>query len=771
MQNATAFASSITDNAATVISLNSAQWNMPAMTISGSGTLIKTGSQTAMLGVGGTTTIAMTGGLIDIQGGMLINSNNRSIWTNNKASLEIDSGAVLDLTGNNVWIDALTGTGTFQNGYTQTETLTLGVNGGSGTFSGNLIQTNTASNYNLTVVKNGSGTETLSGTGNNWAGGTQVNAGVLQLGPGAALGSSSGAVTITGGTLDLGGNNQSVSAAVSFQGGTVQNGTINETATAYAGQSGTVTANLTGTVGLTKTTAGTLILGGSNTYGNTTINAGNMVFTSTAATPAGTQNITINNGGALDIAGAYPTALSWLTSGLIVPTSSGALALTANSSENINFSGFSNLSLGAVGTQTYSGVLTQSGTTYRLGGGGGTLVLPGTVLLTDSGSTPQSLVVNGNVTLLGSNTYSGGTTVSSGTLQLGDGVANNGYIQGNIVDSGAVAFANLTSQAWSGAISGGGGLIKAGAGVLTLTAVPAYTGATTVSGGTLSVQNNALASTSIAINAGTMLQYNNSNSITQTTTTISGSGTLQKIGAGTLTFGGGGNVTWNLGAGAVIDVEAGRLTGGSSIQDFWTNDLASLNIAAGALFTGVEANVRIDALTGSGTLGCGYNGAGYVNDTIGVNNGSGTFSGLIEDWAAPMVLVKTGSGTQVFSGANTYSGGTTVNNGLLQLGNNSALGTGGLTVTAGTVDLAGYSPTVAGLSGAAGTITNSGSAGSTLTVNQAAAATFSGTLANGPTNTLALVKAGAGELTFSGAGNYSGGTTVTRRHTAIGRRQ
>ena len=59
-------------------------------------------------------------------------------------------------------------------------------------------------------------------------------------------------------------------------------------------------------------------------------------------------------------------------------------------------------------------------------GGAGSLIKAGTGILA----------------LCGSNTYSGGTTVSAGTLQLGDGVANNGHIQGNIVNNAAVTFAN-----------------------------------------------------------------------------------------------------------------------------------------------------------------------------------------------------------------------------------------------------------------------------------------------------------------------------------------
>ena len=87
--------------------------------------------------------------------------------------------------------------------------------------------------------------------------------------------------------------------------------------------------------------------------------------------------------------------------------------------------------------------------------------------------------------LLGSNTYSGGTTINGGTLQLGDGANNNGYVQNNITDNAVLAFANPTAQTFSGIVGGNGSLTKFGSGTLTLTASNAYSGGTTISAGTL----------------------------------------------------------------------------------------------------------------------------------------------------------------------------------------------------------------------------------------------------------------------------------------------
>ena len=82
----------------------------------------------------------------------------------------------------------------------------------------------------------------------------------------------------------------------------------------------------------------------------------------------------------------------------------------------------------------------------------------------------------------GTNTYTGGTTISAGVLQLGNG-GTTGSITGNIVDNGALVFNRSTALTYAGVVSGSGSLTQAGTGTLTLTGANSYTGDTTINAG------------------------------------------------------------------------------------------------------------------------------------------------------------------------------------------------------------------------------------------------------------------------------------------------
>ncbi len=165
---------------------------------------------------------------------------------------------------------------------------------------------------------------------------------------------------------------------------------------------------VSGGFGLTVTGGGTLTLAGTNTYsGNTSVSAGTLDLTSNLAL----QNSTLATGGTGIV---FDTSVSSHTFALGGLGGSASLALQDDTSPTpvavALYVGNNNANT------TYSGMLSAGGSLTKIG--------------------------TGSLALNGSNTYTGGTTVSAGTLQLGDGAVNNGYVQGNILDNAAVAFAN-----------------------------------------------------------------------------------------------------------------------------------------------------------------------------------------------------------------------------------------------------------------------------------------------------------------------------------------
>ena len=141
------------------------------------------------------------------------------------------------------------------------------------------------------------------------------------------------------------------------------------------------------------------------------------------------------------------------------------------------------------------------------------------------------------MTLTGTNTYTGGTTISAGTLQLGNGGAS-GSIVGNVVDNGTLAFDRSDAVTSGGVISGPGSVIQAGTGTTILTADNTYTGGTTITGGTLQLGNGG-ASGSISgsvVNNGSLI-FDRSDTVTFGGV-ISGTGNLVQNGSGTIILGG-----------------------------------------------------------------------------------------------------------------------------------------------------------------------------------------------------------------------------------------
>jgi len=145
------------------------------------------------------------------------------------------------------------------------------------------------------------------------------------------------------------------------------------------------------------------------------------------------------------------------------------------------------------------------------------------------------------------------------------------------------------------------------------------------------------------------------------------------------------------GAGQVSLSGAATHTGDTTVSSGGTLQMAAANVlpnVAGSANVNVNGALDLNAnaqavngLNGSGVVD--NTAAGPVTLTIGSNNTNSTFSGMLQNTAGALALVKTGTGTLTLSGSNSYSGGTTINAGNLVPGTTNAVGTGTVTVNSG----------------------------------------------------------------------------------------
>ncbi|MBI1659223.1 autotransporter outer membrane beta-barrel domain-containing protein [Brucella abortus] len=297
------------------------------------------------------------------------------------------------------------------------------------------------------LMKSGTGTVTLSGV-NTYTGGTTLTAGTLAAASDNNLGGASGGLTFNGGTLQVMGTSwTSTNRAVSLQagGGTFD---IEDAANNFA-----VTQGVAGAGGLTKSGSGTLTLSGANSYtGATTVSAGTLVVANDN-TGGGTTTVDVGAGLQIGTGGVSGSlAGDIVNNGTLVVDRSNAFDLA-----NV-ISGTGSLTKNGAGTLTLSGVNSYTGGTT---------------------------VSAGILTLTGDNTGGGTTTVDAGAvLQIGTG-GTSGNLAGDIANNGALVVNRSDALNLANAISGAGSLMKSGAGTLTLSGANSYTGATTVSAGTL----------------------------------------------------------------------------------------------------------------------------------------------------------------------------------------------------------------------------------------------------------------------------------------------
>lgn len=234
------------------------------------------------------------------------------------------------------------------------------------------------------------------------------------------------------------------------------------------------------------------------------------------------------------------------------------------------------------------------------------------------------------------------------------------------------------SFTYSGVLRDQGGrvnLTKSGTGTQSfLGGLIDYTGPTVVTGGRMFITSDDTHTASISIAAGAVYEasitdFGNTFEHTAVGFTLSGAGTYVKSGPAnmSMTWSGGGSVA--MASGALIEINDGVMRLEYGPQSNWTANLSDLTITgSGALnlWDNNNAGVFVDSLNGNGSI-IRTNHAATGNLTVGVDNGSGDFSGSISNAVGKTNLIKTGTGTQTLSGINSYTGNTTVNGGTVVL--------------------------------------------------------------------------------------------------------
>jgi autotransporter-associated beta strand protein len=403
---------------------------------------------------------------------------------------------------------------------------------------------------------------------------------------------------------------------------------------------------------------------------------------------------------------------------------------------------------------------------------------------------------DGTLTILNANTYSGTTTVSGGTLKLGDGVTNGG-LAGPLANEAAVEFHPAGSSTHAGPLSGAGDFFKTGAGTQVLTGANTANGVFQINEGILQIGDGTLNGSTgnnfYELAAGTRLRLERATAAAPAWANISGAGTLS---LNTAVSGDWGNLALPAGFTGTLRVEEGRV--GTNTGSGLLGAASKIEILAGAQFLGFTSATPYT--TPIEIAGTGWGETGYPGGLRLAGGATATWEGSVTLTADSGIMAQrtanftvtgpiTGahvcefyagdpvgdSGTLTVApavpGQNTYAA-TRINgrpNASIVAGGAQAFSSGPLEVVGAILKLNGHDLEFASLSGSGGAIGNyHPTTPATLTVGADNASTsFAGLLRDGDSAPLALVKTGTGTLALSGANSYTGNTTVSNGRLAI----
>ena len=607
-----------------------------------------------------------------------------------------------------------------------------------------------------TLTKLGYGTLTLSGV-NTYSGGTNLNGGTLSLDSADALGTT-GTISFSGGTLQYTAHN-TTDYSDRFSNLPYQSFSIDTNGQQVTFDSAISSPNGT----LTKLGKGTLILTNANSYMSTTIDEGTLSVSNSSALGPVSSMITVLSDATLELDNiSIDNPLSLL----------GTLSSISSDSTGSNIYGGNIFLLGTATINAEAGTLTlnktisgpispDAGTCSITVTGTGDVVVDGgiTQLLSLS---PIDLIMagTGSLTLTNSvSNYTGKTIIKSGTLVLGASnvipYSSNIEVDGGVFDIGSFSDSVGDVSVFGGSITGtkgilngqsytinigsssdttisaildGGDLSKYGKGTLTLSGENTYTGSTHIYAGAILVSNNqglgpVNSDSRVEVYSGAALELDNVTIVYKNLYLLDddpglSAPLLSSVGSGDSTY----NGQIYFSGQATLDAAAGTsLTLIDTVNTIYGSDCA--------LTVSGKGNVSID---------------GIIDDTF-------SSSPML-----PMTLTKEGTGKLTLTSANTYRGITTINDGIISIDKDTALGTKPLVTLTGQLVL------------------NNGiletTKSFTLSSNRGITLMGVGTFSTAGTTTLTydgiidgtggLTKDGTGTLMVTGANTYKGKTTI-----------
>ena len=589
-----------------------------------------------------------------------------------------------------------------------------------------------------------------------------------------------------GGTINSGTTALITNPATSITGAITNNGSL------QFWQSGLLTDSLviSGTGSLSQAGTGTTTLSAVNTFtGGTFVNAGTLVLNDVGGSGNGVirgsltintnatvlltnnldalgefvgaqvTNIVINQGSLI----AYGRQVALIQSGFGNITLNGGLiqanggVSSATATNLLDFKAFNfNVLSNAVSSVISGRIRLWSATTFTVAKGatnGVDLLI--SAAITENGGVAITKTGAGKMVFAGANSYTGATTISAGTLVIGDGTTNGTLGINTVQNDASLVFNRSDSYAVSNVILGAGSLTQAGTGTLQLTSSNTYSGGSFLNAGTLAISNNA------SFGTGAITFASNSTVQALTNLTVTNAYILATNV----------NATFLVGSGLSL-INSGVISGSGTftVAGTGTTILTGNNTYSGG--TLVNAGTLILGLAGYTNHSTLFSNSVSSNATLVLSNANTTADNLCLDnstFAGSGTLAKTGLGyLTLWQGTSltNFTGVILVSQGTLSINlvnSGSVMTNAVINIASGATFDDRYSSTVSvGQLTGSGTLDHSWTDALTFTFGyNNSNSTFSGAITQTGSGAFSMTKVGTGTQILSGTNSYTGSTTVS----------